>query len=267
MPHVTNSTQSGHIWLSEPRPEARGVVGVILAAGKGRRMGMPKSLLTWRGQTFIDHLIKTQYIAGITHIVVVTFDRDGPFDAAATSQRRDATLVSTEPTVARDDQQDAQNAANRAPTPSLPPSYPAATHHRPSDLRVDVLTAPATAPMLHSLHAAIAHLCADEAAAPALLMGPVDQGPYPLALVQTLLDDFAPQRDGIRVPTYQGKPGHPILIGGGFVPRIPDDHPDGLRGFLRDHTERIEHIPLPYPAIARNLNTRDQYDAFLADHP
>jgi molybdenum cofactor cytidylyltransferase len=33
------------------------VAGLILAAGESRRMGFPKALLMWRGETFLDHLI------------------------------------------------------------------------------------------------------------------------------------------------------------------------------------------------------------------
>jgi molybdenum cofactor cytidylyltransferase len=33
------------------------VGGLILAAGESRRMGFPKALLEWRGETFLDHLI------------------------------------------------------------------------------------------------------------------------------------------------------------------------------------------------------------------
>ena len=36
-----------------------GVAGLILAAGESRRMGFPKALLQFRGETFLDGLIRT----------------------------------------------------------------------------------------------------------------------------------------------------------------------------------------------------------------
>ncbi len=50
----------------------RNIVSVLLAAGRGRRMGQPKALLRWQGRSFCEHLIRAHYEAGVTHVVVVT---------------------------------------------------------------------------------------------------------------------------------------------------------------------------------------------------
>jgi molybdenum cofactor cytidylyltransferase len=47
------------------------VAGVILAAGGSKRMGEPKQLLNWRGQTLIRHVIKNAIKAKLSPIIVV----------------------------------------------------------------------------------------------------------------------------------------------------------------------------------------------------
>jgi molybdenum cofactor cytidylyltransferase len=48
------------------------VAGVILAAGESRRFGQPKPLLDWRGQPFINHVIKAAVGAGLSPVIVVS---------------------------------------------------------------------------------------------------------------------------------------------------------------------------------------------------
>ena len=48
--------------------------GLILAAGESRRMGFPKALLEWRGQTFLDSLIGA--LAGYCDPVIVVLGAD-----------------------------------------------------------------------------------------------------------------------------------------------------------------------------------------------
>lgn len=47
------------------------VVGIVLAAGGSRRLGRPKQLLDWRGQTLVRHVVTTALSAGLTHVIVV----------------------------------------------------------------------------------------------------------------------------------------------------------------------------------------------------
>lgn len=47
------------------------IAGLILAAGESSRMGRDKALLTYRGRTFLDNIIKTLRDAGVAHIAVV----------------------------------------------------------------------------------------------------------------------------------------------------------------------------------------------------
>jgi molybdenum cofactor cytidylyltransferase len=48
------------------------VAGVILAAGGSQRLGRPKQLLGWQGQTFIAKVVQNALEAGLTPLIVVT---------------------------------------------------------------------------------------------------------------------------------------------------------------------------------------------------
>lgn len=48
------------------------VAGIVLAAGESKRLGKPKQLLDWKGQSFIRAVAKTALNAGLSPVVVVT---------------------------------------------------------------------------------------------------------------------------------------------------------------------------------------------------
>ena len=50
---------------------ARPVAGLVLAAGEGRRYGMPKALVTHRGRLLVQHAADTLAAAGCRPVVVV----------------------------------------------------------------------------------------------------------------------------------------------------------------------------------------------------
>ncbi len=47
------------------------ISGILLAAGESRRMGSPKALLYYRGQTFIERICTAFLTAGVDELVVV----------------------------------------------------------------------------------------------------------------------------------------------------------------------------------------------------
>lgn len=54
------------------------IAGIVLAAGRSRRMGTPKALLTWRGALFLDHAIGALRAGGCDEVWVVVSDGSDP---------------------------------------------------------------------------------------------------------------------------------------------------------------------------------------------
>lgn len=71
------------------------IAGLILAAGESSRMGTDKALLTYRGRTFLEHLVATLHEAGIGRVAVVLGHH-------AEEIRRAVSLVGVEVIVNRD---------------------------------------------------------------------------------------------------------------------------------------------------------------------
>ena len=56
--------------------------GIILAAGASTRMGQPKPLLLWRGESFIRHVARTALSAGLSPVVIVAGEHTSEIRAA-----------------------------------------------------------------------------------------------------------------------------------------------------------------------------------------
>ena len=54
-----------------PAPSKGGICALLLAAGESTRMGMPKALLPWHGQTLLEHQVNALTVAGVSRVVAV----------------------------------------------------------------------------------------------------------------------------------------------------------------------------------------------------
>lgn len=59
-----------------------GIGAIVLAAGKGERMGRPKALVDWHGKTFLEHALESLKAAGASPIAVVLDPAAQDFAAA-----------------------------------------------------------------------------------------------------------------------------------------------------------------------------------------
>ena len=58
--------------MDHPQNAVLPIAGVILAAGAASRMGQPKLLLSWKGETLIKRAARTALEAGLDPVMVVT---------------------------------------------------------------------------------------------------------------------------------------------------------------------------------------------------
>ena len=72
----------------------------------------------------------------------------------------------------------------------------------------------------------------------------------------------------IVVPTWQGRRGHPTLIGWKHVAGIRA-HPagEGLNGYLRLHTKERLEVPVDDPSVVEDLDTPEDYQRVLEQRP
>jgi molybdenum cofactor cytidylyltransferase len=91
----------------------------------------------------------------------------------------------------------------------------------------------------------------------------VDRPPVRLETLETLeaaFEQATTQRKWAVIPEYQGKHGHPILVGREMMEaflRAPET--SSARAVEHAHQSEIEYIPVDDPLVAVNVDTPEQY--------
>ncbi len=146
------------------------VAGLLLAAGAGRRMGMPKALVRGQeGLTFVERAIAVLFEGGCDHVTVVV---------GASAEEVEGVL---------------------------------ATSGWLTHPEVGLILAPDWAEgMGASLRAGLLSLGGE---ADAVVVGLVDLPDVDARVVQRVLERVPPSPDILGRATYDGKPGHPVVLG------------------------------------------------------
>lgn len=113
--------------------------------------------------------------------------------------------------------------------------------------------------MLSSLKTGLASLSRNT---DAFLVALVDQPMVTTALIDRLIAAWRTGEKGIVIPTYQGRWGHPVLIGAGFIPgimQLDEAAPEGLRGFLEAHRREVLEVPVEMPSILEDIDSPEDY--------
>ncbi len=97
-----------------------------------------------------------------------------------------------------------------------------------------------------------------------LLVWPVDMPQVTIATVETLLEQFRRSDRPMVVPEFEGTRGHPIIFGRAVFDELlaaPDA--EGARAVVRADTGRVLRVPVDDPAVAKDLNTPEEYQEFM----
>ena len=184
------------------------VAVIILAAGRGSRIGTPKAMLQLEGESFVARVARGSSELDLSPIIVVTGHRASEV----------AALV-----------------------PGLP----------------GVLVIENPAPergQLSSLQVGLSGVPPDHSA----LDWPVDHPGVLLETVRLVLAEAAAHPGSVIVPTFGGRGGHPTLFPAALLGELAGlpDH-EGARALLRRYPERVRRLAVADPAVARDVDTRE----------
>lgn len=119
--------------------------------------------------------------------------------------------------------------------------------------------------MLSSVQAGFRALPADAEAA-VVMLG--DQPFLPARVVDAVVEAFRRSGKGIVVPAFQGRRGHPVLIGLKYRDEVLAlDPADGLRRLMRTHPEDIFEAEVEDANILRDMDVPEDYAAVIKKVP
>jgi molybdenum cofactor cytidylyltransferase len=119
--------------------------------------------------------------------------------------------------------------------------------------------------MLPSVQAGFAALPPDAEAA-VVMLG--DQPFLPARVVDAVVEAFRRSGKGIVVPAFQGRRGHPVLIGLKYRDEVLAlDPADGLRRLMQAHPEDIFKAEVEDANILRDMDVPEDYTNELARRP
>lgn len=98
----------------------------------------------------------------------------------------------------------------------------------------------------------------------AALIWPVDRPHVPVAAVSALLDAFRETHRPIVVPTFEGRRGHPILVGRALFEELlgaPDA--EGARAVVRRDPGRVANVEVGDVSVLEDFNTPEDYKELL----
>lgn len=102
--------------------------------------------------------------------------------------------------------------------------------------------------------------------AEAIFIWPADHPAVNRATIEAL----AAVRDEaiVWIPTWNGRRGHPALLGRSLVPGVfTMPRGEGLRQLWRTRSESVRELAVPDPGVVANIDTPEQYEAALSQFP
>jgi molybdenum cofactor cytidylyltransferase len=96
-----------------------------------------------------------------------------------------------------------------------------------------------------------------EAEALMLILG--DQPFLEPDLIDRLLEEHRAHGQGITIPTYRGRRGHPVLFGARFRRELLLIGDQGAREVVQRHREAVREVAVSLPRILEDLDTPEDY--------
>ncbi|MEO8190704.1 MAG: nucleotidyltransferase family protein [Acidobacteriota bacterium] len=118
--------------------------------------------------------------------------------------------------------------------------------------------------MIESIRLGLAALA--QSAAAAVFVWPADHPAVSGATIDVL--SAVADAATVWIPTWEGRRGHPALLGRSFAAHVFALGPgEGLRELWRSRAASVRELPVPDPGVVTNIDTPAQYAAAVRDFP
>jgi molybdenum cofactor cytidylyltransferase len=101
----------------------------------------------------------------------------------------------------------------------------------------------------------------------AVLLSLGDQPRLPATVYRRVMEGYIDSGQGILIPSYRGKRGHPIVIHARFVPYLLSLNPvtESLHSLTSAYREQIMDLPLDEPAVLQDVDRPEDYQHLLQE--
>tara|TARA_B100000029_G_scaffold198492_1_gene196636 strand:+ start:77507 stop:78109 length:603 start_codon:yes stop_codon:yes gene_type:complete len=114
--------------------------------------------------------------------------------------------------------------------------------------------------MLSSIQCGLAYTPHDNA----ILIALGDQPLVTSEIVNQLVQEYQRCPEGIVVPVYQGKQGHPIILSPAYREELLfNSYPGGLKELRDHHIDSVRHVPVDTDGVLIDMDYRHEYEAAL----
>jgi molybdenum cofactor cytidylyltransferase len=197
------------------------ICAIILAAGESKRMGKPKLLLPFGEGTMIETVVNNVVQSKVDEVLVVLGSGAEKLAEKISSSFLEKIL-----------------SKKRHMKTTVNPNYRQG--------------------MLSSIQWGFESLPEDTRAA-LVVLG--DQPLIPGSVIDKMIDAYERTKNGIILPVYDRKRGHPILIDVKYRDELRQISPDtGLRALVHNHADDILEVEVDAPGILKDIDTVEDYN-------
>lgn len=116
------------------------------------------------------------------------------------------------------------------------------------------------ADMLSSIRCGLAYVPPDQA----VLIALGDQPLITTGIVSQLIAEYERRPEGMVLPVYQGKKGHPMIVSPAYREEILfGSNPGGLKSLRDRHADSVRQVPVDTDAVLFDLDYRGDYEEAL----